>query len=130
MNKQVEILKIAYTAGPINDRMFIVVSNAGPVYDYYVSLLMAKYPDNKFYKTTKNVVGSPFGRLYTDKKLIGVPDGDPIVGQSYTINDSSWNTSRVQCVIEDCVLVTLNSVYAIHDISEVRDKKLKDLLNE
>ena len=56
MNKEVEILKIAYTAGPINDRMFIVVSNAGPVYDYYVSILKSKYPDNKFYKTTKNVV--------------------------------------------------------------------------
>lgn len=125
MNKEVEILKIGYLVGSNN---FIVASDGGPVYDYYISILKNKYPECKFYKASRYLVGTPFGRILTANpdRLIGVPYGEPIVGQPYALNNICLSSS-VQCVIEDCVLVTLDSVYAIHNSSNIRDKKLKDL---
>jgi protein subunit release factor A len=38
-----------------------------------------------------------------------------------------WRTSVVDRIIEDCIVITKNSVYAIHDLALLRDNKLKEL---
>lgn len=59
--------------------------------------------------------------------LTGVPDGNPIVGKPFTINNSSWHTSVVVDVISDNLFITKNSVYLLYDKSVDRDNKLKEL---
>ena len=39
----------------------------------------------------------------------------------------SWSTTVVVNIINDDIIITKNSIYAIHDVSKMRDKKLKDL---
>ena len=67
------------------------------------------------------------GKIYNGEGRRGIEDGSPIVGESYTLDNSSWYTSRIERVIDDCIIITKNSVYAIHSISDLRDKKLNNL---
>ncbi len=147
MNKEVEILKLGsimpvtpikgtrvYDTHQFKKQTIMVVNNGGPLFDYYVSILKENCEiDYNFLKTEKSIVGTPqifrsslIGNKPVDT-LKGISDGDPIVGNSYTINNSSWHTSKVEKIIDDCILITKNSVYAIHNLSDVRDKKLNNL---
>jgi hypothetical protein len=44
---------------------------------------------------------------------------------SFTVGN--WHSSIVEKIINNNIVITKNSVYAIHSVSEFRDKKLKDL---
>jgi hypothetical protein len=146
MNKEVEILKIGsiiprVVGGKINPcydeytdaETIMVVFNGGPLFDHYVVILKEKCGDKyKYLKTHQSIVGTPdirpdrFSKL--DKKsntLKGIQNDDPVVGQSYGIG--SWYTSTVHKIIDDDILLTRNSVYAIHNVEKIRDKKLNDL---
>ena len=148
MNKEVEILKIGsiLPVMPIkgtrvydtsqfkNKPTVMVVHNAGPTFEYYVNKLKENCIDRfSFQKTSQSIVGYPFvfrSSLVGNQpslELKGISDGDPIIGKPYTINNSTWHTSTVEEIIDDCVIITKNSVYAIHNISDVRDLKLNDL---
>lgn len=147
MNKEVEILKIGsilpptpilgtrvYDTSQFRRKTIMIVSDGGKLFNYYVNRLIVNCCDEYSYqRTTQSIVGYPnvfrsslVGNQPTNE-LKGISDGDPIVGQSYTINNSSWHSSKVERVIDDCIIITKNSVYAIHSISDIRDKKLKDL---
>jgi len=144
MNKEVEILKIGSIIPSIRSgkgivdegnkesiSTIMVVFDGGHIFDHYVSILKEKCGDEyKYLKTAQSIVGSPFSfrpGVKSENILKGISDGEPIIGQSYTINNSSWHTSKVERIIDGCILITKNSVYAIHNLSDIRDKKLKDL---
>jgi len=144
VNKEVEILKLGsilpvspikgtrvYDTSQFKKQTIMVVNNGGVLFDYYVSILRKNCEsDYAFLKTDQSIVGYPqlFRTPHKQSDTIkGISDGNPIVGNSYTINNSSWHTSKVEKIIEDCILITKNSVYAIHNLSDIRDKKLNDL---
>jgi len=133
LNKEVEILKIG-TILPTKGRdTIMVVYNGGSIFDHYVSILKEKCGDEyKYLKTDKSIVGTPnnrpdrFSRF--DKPsdtLKGLQNKEPKIGESYGIGN--WYTSTVNKIIDNDILITRNSVYAIHDIPKLRDKILNDL---
>ena len=116
-----------------NKQTIMVVYDGDQLFDYYVSILMQNCNEYSFLKTTKSIVGKPqvfrsslLGNQFMDT-LKGLSDGDPVVGQSFTINNSSWYTSKVEKIIDDFIIITNNSVYAIHNLSDVRNKKINNL---
>jgi len=131
MNKVVEILKIGNILPAVSSsgkKTIMIVSDGEQLFDYYVSILIQNCDEYSFLKTSKSIVGKPqvfksslLGNQFMDT-LKGLSDGDPVVGQSFTINNSSWYTSKVEKIIDDCIIITKNSVYAIHNLSDVRIK--------
>jgi hypothetical protein len=134
---KVEILKIGsiipnIVGGKKNGETIMVVYDGGPLFDHYVSILKEKCGEYKYLKTQKSIVGVPNNRPDRFAKfekpsdtLKGISDGEPEVGKSYGVD--SWRTSTVMKIIDDDILITRNSVYAIHNIEKLRDKKLNDL---
>jgi hypothetical protein len=146
MNKEVEILKIGsilpvvpisgtrvYDTSQFGSKQTImIVSDGGELFDYYISILRKNCDEYGYQKTTKSIIGRPhtFRRwdgLFNEDTLKGISDGNPIIGQSFTINNSSWYTSKVEKIIDDFIIITNNSVYAIHNLSDVRNKKINNL---
>ena len=133
MNKEVEILKIGSIIPTEGRDTIMVVFDGGTIFDHYVSILKEKCGDEyKYLKTQQSIVGTPsdrpdrFSRF--DKPsdtLKGIQNKEPKIGESYGIGN--WYTSTVNKIIDDNILITRNSVYAIHDISKLRDKILNDL---
>jgi len=131
MNK-VELYKIATILSPIKDKkqMMMVVSNAGEPCDSYVKILREHCEEEySFMKTDKAIIGTPKMSMrlhvYEGHSIKGVLDAAPQVGNSLAVGH--WRTSVVDQVIEDCIIITKNSVYAIHDPALIREKKLNDL---
>ena len=133
MNKEVEILKIGSIIPTEGRNTIMVVYDGGPLFDHYVSILREKCGDEyKYLKTQKSIVGTPDTRPDRFSKfdkpsdtLKGIQNADPVVGESYGIGN--WYTSTVNKIIDDDILLTRNSVYAIHNVEKIRDKKLNDL---
>lgn len=146
MKKEVEILKIGSIIPAIRSgkgivdegnkesvATIMVVFDGGHLFDHYVSILKEFCGDEyKYLKTSQSIVGTPNNLQFNIKKILkgntlkGISDGDPVVGQSYSI-DSYWRTSTVVRIIDEDILITRNSVYAIHNPSKIRDKILNDL---
>ncbi len=133
MNKEVEILKIGSIIPTEGRNTIMVVFNGGPIFEHYVSILKEKCGDEyKYLKTDKSIVGTPsdrpdrFSRF--DKPsdtLKGIQNKEPKISESYGIGN--WYTSTVNKIIDEDILITRNSVYAIHNPSKIRDKILNDL---
>ena len=148
MKKEVEILKIGSIIPSIRSRTFeslivdegnkesiatiMVVFNGGPVFDHYVSILREKCGDEyKYLKTDQSIVGTPeqfrsslVGHKKVDR-IKGIQNDEPEMGKSYGVEN--WYSSTVIKIIDEDILITRNSVYAIHNVSKLRDKKLNDL---
>ena len=136
MNKEVEILKIGTILPDIKggrEFTIMVVYNGGPIFDHYINILKEKCGDEyKYLKTDKSIVGTPSNRpdrfSRFDKPsdtLKGIQNKEPKIGESYGIGN--WHTSTVNKIIDEDILITRNSVYAIHNPSKIRDKILNDL---
>jgi hypothetical protein len=133
LNKEVEILKIGSIIPTEGRDTIMVVFNGGPIFDHYVSILKEKCGDEyKYLKTQQSIVGTPsdrpdrFSRFdKPSNTLKGIQNKEPKIGESYGV--VNWYTSTVIKIIDDNILITRNSVYAIHDISKLRDKILNDL---
>ena len=133
MNKEVEILKIGSIIPTEGRDTIMVVFNAGPIFDHYVSILREKCGDEyKYLKTDQSIVGTPsdrpdrFSRFdKPSNTLKGIQNKEPKIGESYGV--VNWYTSTVNKIIDDNILITRNSVYAIHDVPKLRDKILNDL---
>lgn len=133
---QVEIIKIGNIIGPNSfpfhnkgdNKLILVATDGDEIYNYYLQILKKNRPQFRYQKTVQSIVGYVvISWLEKNKTLIGKCDGNPIVGKPYTINNSSWHTSTVEDIIEESVLITKNSIYAIHNLSKIRDKKINDL---
>ena len=131
-----EILKIGtilngQKAGFAPDIM--VVCNGGPVFDYYVDILRDKCGDDyKYLRTDQAIIGKPevykgtsSGKFKTENKLVGVMNDEPMVGISFNLE--WWHTSTVMRILDESVFLTKNSVYAIHDVSLLREKRLNEI---
>ncbi len=132
MNKEVEILKIGSILPSVKEgdkSTIMVVFNGGPIFNHYVEVLKEKCGDKyKYLKTDKSIVGSiESGSLVSKKSetLKGIQNDEPKIGTSYGVGN--WYTSIVNDIIDDNILITRNSVYVIHDISKIREKRLNDL---
>ena len=140
MKREVEILKIGSIIPSIKHEIIegkkegtiMVVYNGGPIFDHYVTILKEKCGDEyKYLKTDKSIVGSINNTPRFSKSdvlsdtLKGIQNADPAVGQSYGIGN--WYTSTVNKIVDEDILITRNSVYAIHNPSKIRDKILNDL---
>lgn len=142
--KEVEVIKIGEILGNISGKgaikpFILTITDGGELIDYYLDIFLRNMKDEleqngvSIQKTANGVVSATprfgdilAGKVPTGKGRKGIEDGEPEVGQSYQLKDG-WHTSRVDRVIEDCVLVTKNSIYAIHNVQNFREKKLKDL---
>lgn len=141
--KEVEVIKIGQILGNINGGalkpIVMIITDGGDIVDYYLDVFLKNMKDElkqngvRVQKTAGGIVSDTpsFGDILRGKVPIGkgrkgIEDGEPEVGQVYQLKDG-WHTSRVDRVIEDCVLVTKNSIYAIHNVQNFREKKLKDL---
>jgi len=141
MRKEVEILKIGSIIPAIKHEIIegkkegtiMVVFDGGPLFDHYVSILKEKCGDDYNYiKTQKSIVGTPDNRPDRFSKfdkpsdtIKGIQNKEPKIGESYGIGN--WYTSTVNKIIDEDILLTRNSVYAIHNPSKIRDKILNDL---
>ncbi len=128
-NQEVEILKIGTILPSTieNKNTIMVVYNSGPIFDHYVNILREKCDEYKYLKTHQSIVGGPYSHRpgKNDNRLIGELDGDLVVGMSFTVG--SWHSSIVQKIINKNIVITNNSAYAIHNLSEFRNNKLQDL---
>ena len=135
MKREIEIYKIGTLLPKLPSRekpLMMVVSDAGEPCDAYVKILRERCSgEYSFMKTQKAIIGTPKmgmrGHVYEGHSIKGKEDASPMEGQPYTINSGSWHTSRVDRIVDGCVLITKNSVYAIHDLAEIRNKKLDEL---
>jgi len=135
MTKEIEILKIGKILPPIkgNKSTAMVVYDCGPIYDYYVNILKEECKnDYNFLRTEKSIISDRFstrvaGRIGEGDSYVGKFDDYPQVGKSFTLGNGSWSTTTVINIIDENIIITKNSIYAIHDVSKMRDKKLKDL---
>lgn len=148
--REVEIIKIGdligNVTGTINEGKHIgalkpmvkVVVDCNETVDYYTAKFLNKM-NPVFLELKIDLILQPYmepnqrfgdlrsGKIYDGHGRKGREDGKPIIGESYTLDNSSWHTSRVCAIVEDCILMTKNSIYAIHDTSTFRNKKLEDL---
>ena len=135
MKREIEIYKIGTLLPKLPSRekpIMMVVSDAGEPCDTYVKILRESCPDEySFLKTQKAIIGTPKmgmrGHVYEGHSIKGTEDDAPMEGQPYTIDSGSWHTSTVERIVDGCVLITKNSIYALHDPAEMRDKKLGEL---
>ena len=144
MKKEVEILKIGTIIPHVISKWEIsegkkegketimVVYNGGSIFDHYVSILKEFCGDEyKYLKTDQSIVGTPeqfrsslVGHKKVDR-IKGIQNDEPEIGKSYGVEN--WYSSTVIKIIDEDILITRNSVYAIHNPSKIRDKKLNDL---
>ena len=129
---EVELYKIGTILGGIGGKKstMMVVNNAGEPCDSYVRILREHCSEEySFMKTDKAIIGTPKmsmrSHVYEGHSIKGFLDAAPKVGNSLSVG--SWRTSVVDRVIEDCIVITKNSVYAIHNPTLIREKKLNDL---
>jgi hypothetical protein len=146
LKKEVEILKIGSIIPAIRSgkgivdegnkesiSTIMVVFDGGHIFDHYVSILKEKCGDEyKYLKTAQSIVGTPNNRPDRFSKfdnpsdtLKGIQNDKPEIGKSYGVEN--WYSSTVNRIVDEDILITRNSVYVIHDVSKLRDKKLQDL---
>lgn len=132
---KVEMYKIGTILGGIGGKRptMMIVNNVGEPCDSYVKILREHCSEEySFFKTDKTIIGKPSTKFSFEESTIhdgysitGVLYEPPKVGESLMIG--SMRTSRVDRIIEDCIIITKNSVYAIHNPALIREKKLNDL---
>lgn len=138
MKREIEVYKIGKLLPPLPSQkadrkpIAMIATDAGEPCDTYVKILRDRCSgEYSFLKTQKAIIGTPKlgmrGHVHEGHSIKGMEDEAPMEGQPYTINAGGWHTSRVEKVIDGCVLITKNSIYALHDPAERRDKKLEEL---
>jgi hypothetical protein len=130
---EVELYKIGTILGGfgVKKPTMMIVSNAGEPCDTYVNILREHCSEEySFMKTDKAIIGTPpkmsmRSSIQEGGSIKGVLYETPKVGESLTLGH--WRTSVVDRIIDDYIIITKNSVYAIHDLALIREKKLNDL---
>ena len=130
MSSEIEILKLGsiMTTKQSNGlRRLNIVCDGGPIFDYYKNLIIEHTSTYfEFYETEQIYIGGPFP--YNDpRKLVGQLEDKPIVGQPLTLRSQRWYSSIITNIINDFIIITKNSVYIIHDLSNLRDQKLQNI---
>lgn len=132
MSKEVEIFKIGTIL--YGNKILLVVRNGGPIIDCYVNILKEKCGSEYTYimteksicGTIENFKGSSLLGLARVNSIKGIERHQPIIGIGYFVGD--WSTLTVKNIVDDNILLTDFAVYVIHDISKVRDWRIKNEL--
>jgi hypothetical protein len=122
---EIEIIKLGTI---INNKTILIVNDGDSIFNHYIDILRKNYKgDCSFLKTTKEIIGGPFNFLpgKSNKKLIGELLESPVVGKSFSLG--SWYSSSVEEIIEEDIIITKNSVYALYNQSKLRNNKLENL---
>lgn len=126
---KIEVIKIGivipktYAEKNIKTTIAVTNSDCDSISKYYTSILTSKCrPDYNFITITY------VGRIFKSGKFIGVADDEPKIGETFKMDNYSWQTSVVNRVVNDNIIITKNSVYALHNISLMRDQKLNKLI--
>lgn len=130
--ESIEVIKIADIIRDISGKdkqTVMIISDGDSKIEFYTSLFIKEKSNNyNILKTAGGIIEQPFLKE-RGKAIIGVCDDNPKVGKIFTINDYiSWHTSKVVDIIENCVLITMNSVYVIHNDSNLRNLKLNKII--
>lgn len=133
--EKVEIIKISDILGLSNGKTFLIATDSGNIVDYYNNILIDYIGDKyKIQKTGGGIISQPEtinniirGKISKGEYIKGIVDNDPKIGESFTINGRSWGTSIVSEIIDNNIIITKNSVYAINNDSIFRDKQIKKL---
>ena len=132
--REVEIIKLGDVLGSEKDKnpFLLIITDGGDIVDHYNEILVKNCKDCKIQRTVGGIVQERFGdmvrgKISNGKGRVGIEDGSPIVGGTYTLDNGTWHTSRINKVIDGCILITKNSIYAIHNISEMRNRRLNEL---
>jgi len=126
--RKVEIIKIATILGYSSRSngflpVMMISFNRGDIGDYYSEIVRDICKDEfVFQKTSMDIINS--NKSYPFNTTV-VLDIEPVVGKS--LNISAWRSSAITKIIDNNIIITNNSVYALHNVSELRDKKLNDL---
>jgi hypothetical protein len=127
----VEVIKIGEILGDINlfiekktyiEPIIMIFCYDDNIVNYYLDIFIKNMGEELREK------GIKLQKTYFFKKfnIKGIEDSRPNIGKIYLLK-SGWHTSRVDKIIDDCIVITKNSIYAIHSISDLRDKKLNKL---
>ncbi len=132
--REVEIIKLGDVLGSEKDKnpFLLIITDGGEIVDHYNEILTRNCEDFKIQRTVGGIVQERFGdiargKIYNGKGRKGIEDGNPIIGESYTLDNGNWHTSRINKIIDDCIIITKNSIYAIHNVSEMRNRRLGEL---
>jgi hypothetical protein len=119
---EIEIIKLGTI---INNKTILIVNDGDSIFNHYIDILRRNYKgDCSFLKSTKEIVGSTFEPMQ-NLKLIGELLESPVVGKSFSLG--SWYSSVVEEIIEEDIIITKNSVYALYNQSKLRNNKLENL---
>ena len=129
MRGEIELIKIGQVLDDYNTstkKTIMLIADGDNLINYYIKIFIDKVGDD-YHILMANA--DTFIRSYrrVSSVIKGVPDNEPIVGKRFTINNLMWGTSTVKVIVDDSIFITKNSVYAIHDVSKIREKKLKEL---
>jgi hypothetical protein len=142
---EVEIIKLAsiletlpipgakvYDTSQFGKKTIQVVTEAGSTYDWYLDILKKKLSDCIFSERRREMPLERFSTRVAGVVAIGYSIKGkfmtpPQVGQAFTLNAGTWKTSTVLEIIDEDIIITKNSIYAIHHPQKMRDKKIEDL---
>lgn len=118
---EIEIIKLGTI---ISNKTILIVNDGDSIFNHYIDILRKNYKgDCSFLKSTKEIIGGPFNFLpgKSNKKLIGELLESPVVGNPISLG--SW----YKYIIEEDIIITKNSVYALYNQSKLRNNKLENL---
>lgn len=117
MSRKIELIKIG-TILTKNLISYPFNTERQDIYDYYIDILKENY------KVEYIQVDNSIFRLFEEDFII---DEEPEIGKAFITAKPWFYTSLVQNILHNCILITLNSIYAIVDESYYREQKLKNL---
>lgn len=121
--KKIEIIKIAEIIGRFSGKPQIsyeITDKTKHGISQLISYIRSNWDDYTLIESSS--IRQPMNRT-----IFGYPDGDPVVGKSFTINGGSWWTSEVTDIVNQNIIITRNSVYFLYDKSIERNNKLMEL---
>ena len=122
-----------YDTSQFSTKTIQVVSGAGAIYDWYLEILKRElagrfgFSEREREAPLERFSSRIAGNITTGWSLKGVYVSPPEVGNCFSLNLGGWRTSVVLEIIDENIIITKNSIYAIHDPQKMRDKKIRDL---
>jgi hypothetical protein len=122
-----------YDTSQFGKKTIQVVTEAGSTYDWYLDILKKNLRER--YNFLENKIEEPLvrfsnvvaGRILTGYSRKGQFHTPPQLGKPFELDLGGWITSTVLEIIDEDIIITKNSIYAIHHPQKMRDKKIEDL---
>lgn len=126
-----EVIKIGKILPPIlnKSKTIMIVNNGGEIIDFYVNKLTNDFNNEfAFIKSEQSLIGTSFTGTVWAKRgssiIISLNDL-PNIGEFFYIE--KYRSSKVVKIIDNQIIITEDSVYALHNQSNIRESRLNDL---